>query len=127
MTVNEHDAEKIRQLLQSEMQLPEYSAKGWERLIRRVVAEAEPVLLTRRARPSWREELVALGRIGVPVALAAGVMALVLLSKVERAATGEAVPASAFLSALAGETSEETVLNLTLGETGQGLLLADGR
>ncbi len=52
---------------------------------------------------------------------------MVLLSQVERAATGEAVPASAFLSALAGETSEETVLNLTLGESGQGLLLADRR
>ena len=127
MTVNDHDAERVRRLLLAERQLPVYSNQDWEQLTRRIVDSAEPVLRTRRIRPSWREELVALGRIGVPVALAAGIIALVLLSRVERAATGEAVPASAFLSALAGETSEETVLNLTLGETGQGLLLADRR
>jgi hypothetical protein len=127
MTTNDHDADMVRRQLQAECQLPTHADEDWERLTRRIVDAAGPVLRSRTTRPSWREELVALGRIGVPLALAAGIVALVLLSRVERTASGEAVPASAFLSALAGETSQETVLNLTLGEAGQSMILADRR
>jgi hypothetical protein len=107
--------------------LPAYSTEEWDRLSRRVELAAEAVFTARAARPSWRDDLVSLARIALPVALAAGIAALVLLDRVETRATNEAAPVSAFLSAMAGETTRETVLDMTLGQTGQGLLLADGR
>jgi hypothetical protein len=126
MTANERDEELIGRHLQAASQAPALEPEGWERLTRRIVATAEPLLAARRPRPSWQEELLAFARIGIPVALAAGLAALVLLRRVETSASGEAMPASAFLSALAGETSNDTVLDLTLGQAGTSLSTPEG-
>jgi len=126
MTMSDRADESMRRYLQAESRLPEYTADQWEQLALRIGRAAEPLLKVRR-RPSWREELVAFGRYAVPMALAAGVAALVLINRIETVAEREAVPATAFLSALAGDTSQETVLDATLGQSSQTMLLADGR
>jgi hypothetical protein len=130
MTVNEQ-SENEDALVQAHLRqvapLPAYSPGEWERLSQRVLRAAEPTFAARDVRPSWRDDLVGLSRTVIPMALAAGVAALILLNRVETSATRDAAPVSAFLSAMAGETSRETVLDLTLGQNSQGLLLADGR
>ena len=128
MRMNDRAEDEVRRYLRAESPLPTASAEDWERLIRRIVSGAEPVLGLRRPRRSWREDLIALGRVGVPMALAAGMAALFLLNRFETAVSTEAaMPSTAFLSAMAGETSRETVLDLTLGEPSQGLLPSEGR
>jgi hypothetical protein len=107
--------------------LPTYQAADWDRLATRIVERAEPLLAARRPRPTWREEVVRLGRVALPIALAASLAALAVWRQAEVSATRESLPGAAFLSAMAGETSRETVLDLTLGESEPGLLLADGR
>ncbi len=106
--------------------LPAYTPDDWERLSQRILRAAEPAFAA-AAWPSWRDDLMSLSRLAIPMALAAGVGALILLNRVEASANRDAAPVSAFLSAMAGETSRETVLDLTLGQNSQGLLLADGR
>lgn len=125
--MNDRDDELVLRHLRAEARMPDLEPAQLERLSRRIVAAAEPLLRVRRSGPAWPEELLPIARIGVPMALAAGLAALVLLSRVETTATGEAVPASAFLSALAGETSDETVLDLTLGQAGQSFTIAEGK
>jgi hypothetical protein len=126
MTTNDRDDDLVQHHLRAGFQVPPLEPEAWEELTRRIVTAAEPLLLARRPRPAWREELLAFARIGVTVAIAASLAALVLLRRVETSASGEAVPASAFLSALAGETSNDTVLDLTLGQAGQSLNAAEG-
>lgn len=123
---NEERDEAVRAHLRLVSPLPDYTAAEWERLTARILAAAEPVLSAPVARPSWRDDLGSLSRIVLPLALAAGIGAIVLLSRVEANASRDAAPVSAFLSAMAGETSRETVLDMTLGNTGPGLLLAEG-
>ena len=113
----------VRAHLREVSALPAYTAADWERLATRIVAAAEPDLA---GRPAWSEQLGVAARIALPLALAAGLAALVLLNRVEASAASEAAPMSAFLSAMAGETSRETVVDLTLGSVGPGLLLVDG-
>ena len=124
---NESEDPMLQAHLRQVAPLPAYSAEDWARLSQRILRAAQPVFAARTPRPMWREDLVSLARIAIPIALAAGVAALVLLDRVEASATKEAVPVSAFLSAMVGETSRETVLDLTLGQNSQRLLLADGR
>jgi len=126
MTANERDEELIRRHLRAGFQVPPLELATWEGLTQRIVAAGEPLLAARRPGPSWRDELLAFARIGIPVAIAASLAALVLLRRVETSASGEAMPASAFLSALAGETSNDTVLDLTLGEAGTSLSTPEG-
>jgi len=116
----------VRAHLREVSALPAYTAADWERLATRIVAAAEPDLAGRAPRPAWSEQLGVAARIALPLALAAGLAALVLLNRVEASAASEAAPMSAFLSAMAGETSRETVVDLTLGSVGPGLLLVDG-
>jgi hypothetical protein len=118
--------ESVRAHLRQVSPLPAYTAAEWERLGSRIVAAAESALAARVARPSWREELANLSRVALPLALAAGIAAIVLLSRTEASASTDAAPVSAFLSAMAGETSSETVLEMTLGNSESGLLLAEG-
>jgi hypothetical protein len=60
------------------------------------------------------------------LALAAGLAALVLLGRLETGASNPSAT-SAFLAAWAAEGSQETVLDATLGQTGETWLLAEGR
>lgn len=130
MTANEQSEDEdalVQAHLRQVSPLPAYSIAEWERLSQRVLRAAEPAFMAQRNRPSWREDLMSLSRLVIPMALAAGLAALILLNRVEASATRDAAPVSAFLSAMAGETTRETVLDLTLGQNSQGLLLADGR
>ena len=126
MTMNDRRAGQLRRYLRAECPLPEMAPEDWERLTRRIVSAGGPVLRVRIPRRSWREELMLLGKISVPVALAAGAAALVLLSHLESAVSKEAaMPSTAFLSAMAGETTRETVLDMTLGDPGQTWLTSE--
>ncbi len=83
----------------------------------RVAAGAAP--------PGWRDELERLGRMIAPVALAAGLAAFLLF---RGWGTEPAVGASdAFLSALTGQETYDTVLDATLGERNDTWLLAERR
>lgn len=124
---SEREDAEVRARLSEVSPLPAYSAADWERLGERVRLAAEPVFEARSLRPSWGDDMVRLSRFVIPMALAAGLAALILLDRIEASASQDAAPASAFLSAMAGETTRETVLDLTLGQNSQGLLLADGR
>jgi hypothetical protein len=124
---NEAGDPLVQAHLREVARLPAYSPGEWERLSQRIQRAARPVFAARTPRPTLRENMVSLARFAVPIALAAGLAALVLLNRVEAIATSEAVPVSAFLSAMAGETSRETVVDITLGQNSQRLLLADGR
>jgi hypothetical protein len=77
------------------------------------------------APPGWRDELVRLGRVIAPLALAAGLAAFVLYRGwgAEPAAGAN----DAFLSALTGQETYETVLDATLGERNESWLLAERR
>jgi hypothetical protein len=130
MTANDQHASedaRVQAHLRQVSPLPAYTIAEWERLSQRVLRAAEPAFLGQVIRPAWRDDLMSLSRLVIPMALAAGLAALILLNRVEARATRDAAPVSAFLSAMAGETTRETVLDLTLGQTSQGLLLADGR
>lgn len=124
---NEREDAEVQARLREVAPLPDYSAEDWERLAGRVQRAAEPVFEARTRRPTWGDDMVRLSRFVIPMALAAGLAALFLLNRIETSANQDAAPATAFLSAMAGETTRETVLDLTLGQSSQGLLLADGR
>jgi hypothetical protein len=124
---NEGEDAEVQAHLREVSPLPAYTAEDWDRLGRSVLLAAEPVFEARTLRPSWGDDMVRLSRFVIPMALAAGLAALVILNRIEASASQDAAPASAFLSAMAGETTRETVLDLTLGQNSQGLLLADGR
>lgn len=124
---SEREDAEVQANLREAAPLPAYAAEDWERLAGRVLLAAEPVFEARTNRPSWGDDMVRLSRFVIPMALAAGLAALLLLNRIEASASQDAAPATAFLSAMAGETTRETVLDLTLGQSSQGLLLADGR
>lgn len=101
------------------------SPEDRDRLVQRIVAQGEPVLARYRGGRLWREELVALGRIAGPLALAAGLGALLVSARLETAAsTNTVTPASAFFSALTGETTSAGLLDATLGSADSTWLLA---
>lgn len=118
-----HDA--VRRRLQAERPLPPHAAADWDRLAQRIGAGAEPLLAARRPVPgSGRRSL---RRIGISLALAAGLAALVFLRQLGSTTSDPTAATAAFLAALAGETSQETVLDATLGQTSETWLLAEGR
>jgi hypothetical protein len=76
-------------------------------------------------RPTWRDDLLRLGRVLAPVALAAGLGAFLLF----RGWGGEPATEAgdAFLSALTGQATSETVLDAALGQQDGAWLLAERR
>lgn len=96
------------------------SEAAFERLTADINLAAAPALAARR-RQLWRDELVEWSRLMIPLAVAAGVAAVLLLSwstqetayPVEQVAATEA-PETIFLSAVAGGASGETVIEATL-------------
>lgn len=130
MTTNERNEgadDAVRSHLRQVSPLPAYTPTDWDRLSARISRAAEPALAARAPRPTWREDLASLSRVALPLALAAGLAAVILLGRLETSASTETAPVSAFLSAVAGETSRETVLDLTLGDNSAGQLLAEGK
>ena len=99
---------------------PELSATEFERLAAEINLAAAPVLAARR-RQSWLDELVDWSRLVIPLAVAAGVAAVLLLSSsrrepaypTEQVAAVEA-PETLFLSAVSGGASGERVIEATL-------------
>lgn len=126
MLDNQQD-DAVRRRLLAERPLPAHSAAEWESLAVRIVAQAEPLLAARSANPATRKRPVDLRRMGFPLALAAGIAALVLLARLSSTTPDPTEATSAFLAALAGEVSQETVLDATLGQPGETWLLAEGR
>lgn len=125
MTVDDRLNDAVRTQLQAEQPLPPYTVADWELLARRIGAQAEPLLAARRPVPgSGRRSL---RRIGISLALAAGLAALVFLRQLGSTTSDPTAATAAFLAALAGETSQETVLDATLGQTSETWLLAEGR
>lgn len=99
---------------------PRLSGEEFERLAADISLAAVATLAARR-RQSWRDDLVNWSRLMIPLAVAAGVAAVLLLSSstqetaypAEQVATTEP-PETLFLSAVAGAASGETVIEATL-------------
>jgi hypothetical protein len=127
MTRDDRRDDAVRRRLQSERPLPLSAAADWERLAQRITAGAEPLLAARSAVPAPRQRPGGFSRMGLPLALAAGIALLVFLTRLDSTTPDPTAATSAFLAALAGETSQETVLDATLGQPSETWLLAEGR
>lgn len=131
MTSDQDDLE-VRRRLQADYPVPPLPPEAFERLASRIRAEAAPVLAQHARRDEWNRQVVRAGRVLAPLALAAGLAGLLLMSRAaESPASGtqtaaEATPGSTFLAALRGEATTDGLLDVTLGSTGGEWMLAAG-
>lgn len=131
MTSDQDDLE-VRRRLQADYPVPPLAPEAFERLASRIRAEAAPVLAQHARRDEWNRQVVRAGRVLAPLALAAGLAGLLLMSRAAESATGglqtvaEATPGSTFLAALRGEATTDGLLDVTLGSTGGEWMLAAG-
>ncbi|MBK8002938.1 MAG: hypothetical protein IPK12_03085 [Gemmatimonadetes bacterium] len=131
MTSDQDDLE-VRRRLQADYPIPPLAPEAFERLAFRIRAEAAPVLAQHARRDEWNRQVVRAGRVLAPLALAAGLAGLLLMSRAAESATGslqtvaEATPGSTFLAALRGEATTDGLLDVTLGSTGGEWMLAAG-
>ncbi len=109
----------VREALRILRPAPQLTDQDVDRLSARVAAWLPT------PRPSWRDEMVRLGRVLAPIALAAGLFAFLLFRGWGGEPRSEAN--DAFLSALTGQSTSETVLDAALGEQDGAWLLAERR
>lgn len=100
------------------------SPEALERLAGRIVGQAGPVLLRHGRRARWRVEVVRAGRIAGPLALAAGIAALLLIARTDPGGGSSATPVSTFLAVLSGEVTADSLLDETLGPAGGAWMFA---
>lgn len=109
----------VRAALGALRPVPRYSAAELDRLALHIMARLP------ESRSTWREEVVRLGRVLAPLALAAGLAAFLLFRGWGGEPTAES--SDAFLSALTGQATSETVLDAALGQQDGAWMLAERR
>ncbi|HMV31397.1 MAG TPA: hypothetical protein PKA50_04690 [Gemmatimonadales bacterium] len=124
MTEADSRDDGLREHLAATDPTPLLGAADQERLARAIAARIarEPAPAPPR---SWHDDIIDLGRVVAPLAIAAGLAAIFLLGSGRLPAPTSATAETAFAGVLAGTSGSASLLESTLAETA-GWLIVEG-